>query len=59
MYPEDIKSEEKYRKVLAKLNKALSTTEVFMCAKNYSGIEFKKVPFISIDIDLQFLKVTL
>ena len=46
MYPKDIKAEEKYRKVLAKLNKALSTTEVFMCAKNYSGIEFKKVPSI-------------
>ena len=28
MYPKDIKAEEKYRKTLVKLNKALSTTEV-------------------------------
>ena len=46
MYPKDVKAEEKYRKTLVKLNKALSTTEVFMCAKNYSGIEFKKVPSV-------------
>jgi hypothetical protein len=46
MYPKDIKAEEKYRKILAKLNKALSTTEVYMCAKNYSGIEFNKVPSV-------------
>ena len=46
MYPKDVKAEEKYRKVLAKLNKALSTTEVLMCAKNYSSIEFKKVPSV-------------
>ena len=46
MYPKDIKAEEKYRKTLVKLNKALSTTEVFMCAKKYSGIEFRKVPSV-------------
>jgi hypothetical protein len=46
MYPKDVKAEEKYRKILAKLNKALSTTEVFMCAKNYSGIDFRKVPSV-------------
>ena len=46
MYPKDVKAEEKYRKVLAKINKALSTTEVLMCAKNYSGIEFRKVPSV-------------
>ena len=46
MYPKDVKAEEKYRKVLAKLNNALSTTEVLMCAKNYSGIEFRRVPSV-------------
>ena len=46
MYPKDVKAEEKYRKTLVKLNKALSTTEVFMCAKNYSGMELKKVPSV-------------
>ena len=46
MYPKDIKAEEKYRKTLVKLNKVLSTTEVFMCAKKYSGIEFRKVPSV-------------
>jgi hypothetical protein len=44
MYPNDKKAEEKYRKQLTKLNKALSTTEIKMCAKNYSSIDYSKVP---------------
>ena len=46
MYPCDIKAEENYRKKLAIINKVLSTTEVNMCAKGYSQIQYSRVPSI-------------
>lgn len=34
----------RYRKLVSKINRCLDTTEIKMCAKNFSAINFKNVP---------------
>lgn len=49
MFPEEFqrdfrKAMSMFRNVYTKLNKAINTTEVFMCAKNFADIKFHLVP---------------
>jgi len=45
MFPDNATAANKlYRKLIVKLNTALQVTEVYMCAKQYSEINFSRVP---------------
>lgn len=44
MFPGENNAMTLYRKLVSKLNAALQVTEVYMCAKRYSEIDFNRVP---------------